>query len=215
VNNTVRGNNIRNNTKAGITVWFSSNDNTIEQNNVTSNSGARYRPAAVSSGINVISSDRVRITDNTVLDNQEGITLNTSTESTVAGNNIRGNRNDIGWTGLALINVEDSEIYGNTFSENDNGMRLLDSYENRVYNNTFTGDDYMGLSIESSIGNMFYRNDFYDPDNEWLMELNDYCYQGQENTYHGFPAQTAKTVSAHSTSAGSTTVTADTWTATP
>jgi len=115
VNNTVRGNNIRNNTKAGITVWFSSNDNTIEQNNVTSNSGARYRPAAVSSGINVISSDRVRITDNTVLDNQEGITLNTSTESTVAGNNIRGNRNDIGWTGLALINVEDSEIYGNTF----------------------------------------------------------------------------------------------------
>ena len=125
-------NNIVSNNNYGISLYNSSNNNSITGNNVNNNNYG---------GIALRSSSNNTITGNNVSNNSgSGIRLyDSSNNNTIMGNNVNNNN----WGGI-ILETSNNTITGNTFFSN--GI-TLESSSNNIRDNTFVND---GLSFVGS-----------------------------------------------------------------
>ena len=146
-NNTIYNNNASSNNGCGIVlVEHHSNNNTIYNNTVNSNNGG---------GIGLHSSSNNTIYNNTVSSNNwDGISLEWSSNNTIYNNNASSNNDE----GIDLYYSSNNTIYNNNASSNnDHGIYLRYSSNNTIYNNT-ASNTCDGISLEWSSNNTIYNN---------------------------------------------------------
>ena len=151
-NNTITGNNVSNNNEAGIVLCYSCNNNTITGNNASNNNWG--------AGITLRNSHNNNITGNNVSNNTyDGISLiSSSSNNSITGNNVSNNDD-----GIILVNSGYNTITDNTVS-NNNGDGISLSYSSN--NNTITGNNVSnnnnndGINLRSSSNNKIYFNNF-------------------------------------------------------
>jgi len=154
---------ITNNDNAGIELWWNSNSNRIDQNNVTRNSvyGIRFYQSdnndivanailtSPSVGIDLWESENTTITNNTIGSASTGVDLSSNcvvVNNTIintgygikAGGGSQIVDNTIVWShyGIALFAVSHVLIVGNNITDNDVGIDEWGS-ENTIYHNFF------------------------------------------------------------------------------
>ena len=97
-------------------------------------------------GINVYSAESIIISDNTIINNDQGIKLWTASNSSVIGNTITNNNN-----GIDVANSESLTISNNIASNNDqNGIDVYVSENIAISHNTLTNNDMHGIDISNS-----------------------------------------------------------------
>ena len=129
----------------GIHLSNLSNNNTISENNVTSNNGV---------GVYLDHSYYNTISGNSITNNSEGIYLDSSGDNTLSNNTITHNYNG----GIRLISSSSNVLSNNVLTENEAGIRLnLVSNNNTIYNNTVAHNDD-GVHLAFSSGNTFSNN---------------------------------------------------------
>jgi parallel beta-helix repeat protein len=121
-NNTITGNNVSNNNEAGIVLCYSCNNNTITGNNASNNNWGA------------------------------GITLRNSHNNSITGNNVSNNNN---WAGITLRNSHNNSITGNNVSNNTyDGISLISSSSNNsITGNNVSNNNGDGISLSYS-GNL-------------------------------------------------------------
>jgi parallel beta-helix repeat protein len=144
-NNSIVGNNIKNNGDDGIAL-YSSNYNNISGNNITANN--RY-------GIVIESSNYNSISGNSITANGYcGIALRySSSYNSISGNNIKNNRYGIWLEGL------NNCIIGNTIANNRECGIWLSSSNNIIHGNNIKNNTY-GIGLSRSSNNRIYHNNF-------------------------------------------------------
>jgi parallel beta-helix repeat protein len=132
----VSGNNITNNGE-GIELYSSSNNNSISGNNVTTNEGA---------GIALCSScNNNTIFGNNVTNNYHGIRLYDSANNIIAGNDATNNEG-----GILLQGSANNTISGNNITNNTYGILSWDSPSNIISGNTIATNNYDGIYLYES-----------------------------------------------------------------
>nr|MDO8110151.1 right-handed parallel beta-helix repeat-containing protein [Candidatus Sigynarchaeota archaeon] len=139
--NTIQGNNITQNANGGVCLYTASNFNSITTNNIT-RSGRK--------GIAVLSAHNTTIRDNLISSNgpvedQCGILLRASMNTTISGNDICNNI-----------------AFGITFDTSNN---------NTIYDNLLQNNSQYGINMINSNYNTFLGNDMIDNDN-WDANTN-------------------------------------------
>jgi parallel beta-helix repeat protein len=150
--NRIIGNTIASNGTAihetGIYVEYSSNNNTISGNEITSINWFGIFVSASSNGNS--------ITDNNVTSNTYGIWVSLSSD-----NSILGNRVSAGLTGFALLSCSNNSVSGNSMSNMELGILLeFSSYDNVVWRNNVTATTGWGIYLNSDAGNNTVRENY-------------------------------------------------------
>ena len=171
-NNTITGNNARNNNWHGISLSYSSSNNNITGNTVSDNSFF---------GIYLESScNNNNIADNTISDNNMGITLSySSNNNNIAGNTVSNNYmyaislshsssnnnitgNTVSGSEFGIYpasNSNNNNITDNIVSNNGHGIYLAYSSSNNIAGNTVS-DNNDGIMFFYSSSNKIYLNNF-------------------------------------------------------
>ena len=158
-NSKISNNTVCNNNFVGISLYDSSNNNTITGNNVSSNVG----------GIYLSSSSSNAITGNTARNNFVSIRLNESCNNNITGNNASNNN----WGGISLSSSSNNNITGNNVSNNnEEGIRISSSSNN----NTITGNVFVndGLFAYRPYQNTVGGNTVNDKPLVYLKDVSDY-----------------------------------------
>ncbi|KYK33806.1 MAG: hypothetical protein AYK19_12995 [Theionarchaea archaeon DG-70-1] len=161
--NEVSENIIRSLPSNGITITDSSDQNRITKNYL---SQCHYGIIIFNgSSNNVISENLIESSD---LCGIRANWLDTAGLEPVVGNDITNNFLRDNNEGILLDSPSDSNfVYDNVISQNRIGIRLRQSYNNIVTHNTVISSRFRGISIESSTGNLIYDNFLYNPVNAW------------------------------------------------
>ncbi len=134
--NRVELNNLSCTYNPGVSVQFSSNNNIIERNNITTHSGGN--------GINVFNSNDILIWGNNITNTNPGIAL-TNSNATI----VRGNRISNSMFGITLDSCSVCLIYGNNISSIvgnralSNRVGAMNSWDNGTLGNFW--DNYLSL----------------------------------------------------------------------
>lgn len=166
---TIANNSVSSNMDEGI-LLYSSNNNTIDGNALSSN-GAYGGPPG---GVVLWLSDNNTVTNNLALGNWHGIFLRSSNGSVVANNSVSENN-----YGITLVGSSDDAIINNNVSGNtQDGFYFRSSNNNSIaYNNISSNNNYGVRFINGNADNLAYHNNFInnvnqvsdsDPeDNDW------------------------------------------------
>ena len=172
-NNTITGNNVCNNSGAGICLYDSSSNNTITCNNVSnndddgiylksSNNNNSITGNNVSNNnygsINLYDSSNNSITGNNFCNNKYGISISHSSNNSITGNNVSNNN----WNGIHLSSSNNNTLTGNNVSNNNwNGIHLSSSSNNTITANNVCNNNLYGIRLyDSSNNNNIYLNNF-------------------------------------------------------
>jgi len=137
-NNSISGNNIRANERAGIRLWYYSNYNSVLGNNIAND---EY-------GIEVSESLNNTISGNNITANKrDGVWLYWSSNSSILGNNITANNRD--GIGLYWSSNYNSVSRNNIVANNRHGIGLYDSLNNTFCHNNFI-DNFLQVYIYTS-----------------------------------------------------------------
>lgn len=162
----------------GTTITIKNNNIIIKEFTIKSNENIYF-----SSGIEILDSDNNEITNNIIINNYDGITINNSNNNNIYNNKIQNN----GRTGILIKNSDQNIINENNISNNNNfgifysysndnkitnnkiikngwdGMVFRTSENNQIYSNNISGSFYYGVNLFSTdnINNIFYYNSFY------------------------------------------------------
>lgn len=163
INNTIHNTGIYG-AGTGIRLLASSNNNTIENNELIDNPVNMYifdcKFNTISEnyifgtyrGLRLYYSENNSILSNSIIDNYEGFSLQQSNNNTIIANLLHMNR----WFGLGLDECFDNLIYNNNFTENINQQTMTplnaeDKRGNNTWDNGSLGnywDDYGGMDID-------------------------------------------------------------------
>jgi parallel beta-helix repeat protein len=151
-NNTFANNTANSNTDGGFYLDELSNNNTIANNNISSNND---------DGINMDDSFYNIITNNTILNNYNGLYLDHSSNNTVANNSVSLNRGN----GIGLEDsAENNTIIGNTISSNkETGIYIELCNNNWIYHNNFINNGDQAYDDRSN----FWDNGYPSGGNYW------------------------------------------------
>jgi parallel beta-helix repeat protein len=104
--------------------------------------------------LGLINSTKIIVKDVILTNNEQGILLAYTTDSTIEKTNASDNAD-----GIYLYASKDNEIIGNKLAGNENnGFSLHFSAGNTVSGNVITGNQGMGINIEASTGNTLSKN---------------------------------------------------------
>jgi parallel beta-helix repeat protein len=168
-NVTIQNTNIKN-FENGIWLGYSSNNNTIENNNLTSND----------LGIFLMGS-RSFIQENNITNNNNGITIGYSSSNSISGNTITNNHNTGIWFYASSNN---NSVSGNTITNNSEGILLESSDYNSISGNNITNNGYYGIRLVFSSSNRVSGNAFNDAG---LYVWSSYLNSVENNTVNGRP----------------------------
>jgi parallel beta-helix repeat protein len=145
-NNTLNNNKVNRNGASGVALWYISNGNCIEYNEITSNHN----------GIFVKFSSNNIIHNNTNSKNGVGIYfLSLSNTNMVSNNNISNNT----WMGSVFLDSNDNTVKGNYIVDNrGEGILLEPSSHNTISLNIISNNTGMGILSEYSINNTIINN---------------------------------------------------------
>lgn len=128
---------------SGSPITINTNDVTVKELNVTNSDSDDY------AGIR-IESDNATITNNTIINNDEGVYLDKSSKSnTVNGNEIKNNSAGVYLSNSSYNNVSSNEIINNSWM----GVYLYGSSNNNISVNNITSNDHHGLFLGFSSNN--------------------------------------------------------------
>jgi parallel beta-helix repeat protein len=137
--NTINNNIFERNDRA-LSLWSSSNNNTLSYNLFTMN----YNDC-----ISIYDSSHNKIMQNSITHNNYSIFLFQSSENMIINNSITFN-NDVG---ILLEHSFDNIVCGNDISENRNGIYLFYSYSNNIINNTVHENNDVGIYLSIILDN--------------------------------------------------------------
>ena len=140
---------------------YSSNSNTLVNNNV-SNNDAFY----TGQGVHLSHSDSNTLVNNTVSDNTRGISLSSSDSNTLTNNNVSDN----GFNGIHLYHSDSNTLVNNTVSNNIRGILLSSSDSNTLTNNNVSDNGFNGIHLSSSFNNHIYNNYLNNMNNIYITE---------------------------------------------
>jgi len=170
-NNTITGNNIKENNWEGIRLYYSLN-NSITENNITANNGCSIRLEHSSN--NTIAGNNIKA------NNGCGIYLYYSSNNTITGNNIKANNG----CGIRLEHSSNNNIYHNNFVNNarppastlnstnvwDDGYPSGGNYWSDYTGSDFYSGPHQNKPNSDGIGDIPYVIDDSNQDNYPLME---------------------------------------------
>ena len=164
-------------------------------------------------GIEIESVDNIKIYNNIIINNYDGININNSNNNNINNNIIKNN----GRTGILIQHSNENKIYKNNISNNnifgifyfyanhntinnnkilnngDDGMVFRNSENNEIFLNNISGSFYYGVNLFSTenVNNVFYYNNFYknglnargENNNKWDNGLKGNYWDDYENKY--------------------------------
>jgi len=137
-------------------------------------------------GIHLSNSTNNTITNNTVSSNGNGVIIaDNSTGNIVTGNSVRSNTN----TGVTIQNDSNNTIIKNTISSNKvNGILLVNSTNNSLVNNNLTSNTVAGIVLQNSSNNTINGGNYFHMDNQDIY-LNNSSLNNliSNNTIYGCP----------------------------
>jgi uncharacterized delta-60 repeat protein len=157
----------------GITLWSSSNYNTLVDN--FANSNTRY-------GIFLDSSNSNTIANNNASNNSQGINLQVSDNNNLSNNTATNNIDGVGFSssdnnklinnsandntqyGIKINTANNNTIVNNTASNNDEGINFVLS-NNTILTDNIISNNNLGIYYWSSSNNTFYNNHFNNTQN--------------------------------------------------
>ncbi len=153
-NNTLNRNNVKSNGEIGI-VLVSSSNNTLSDNDASNNGGGIYLG---SSNNNVLNDNTANSNtgscDDCGDDRQFGISLSSSYNNTLSGNDAHNNV-----VGISLSSSYNNTLNSNNVKSNDEiGIILGSSSNNTLIGNNANSNRYYGISLSDSTNNMFIGN---------------------------------------------------------
>jgi len=181
------GNSITNN-GYGIILEYSSNNNSISENNIINNG----------EGIALLSSSDNSISENKITNNSRGIVFDhSSNNNSIYGNNVTNNdsvginllyssdnsisENNVAnnsYAGIYLCYSNNNSIFGNTITNHSHGIDFARSSNNVISGNVVTNNTYQGIELyENSLNNSIFGNTV--TNNQygiWLHHYSDYNY---------------------------------------
>jgi parallel beta-helix repeat protein len=126
---------------SGTAITLSADEITLKGFNVT-NAGSSLRDA----GIKVISSNN-NIIDNTVTNNEKGISITSFSGNSITGSNVSNNR-----IGIYLVSASSNSIIDSNVSNNVMGIYLV-SASNNCITDSNVSNNYVGFHLYSSCNN--------------------------------------------------------------
>jgi parallel beta-helix repeat protein len=104
-------------------------------------------------GIMIYSASYCNVSNNNIVDNDDGLSLFGSSNNEIYGNDIMTNR----WSGIAGDYVSNNNIHNNNIANNQYGVLLGHSLNNTIYRNNIA-NNVGGVGLYSSSGNTIYVN---------------------------------------------------------
>jgi parallel beta-helix repeat protein len=105
----------------------------------------------------VVNSTDITVKNLDLKNNEQGILLAYSKNSTITGNNITNN-----WLGVESIESSNNSVVGNNITNSYYGILLGYSSNNTISGNNITANNYYGISLYSSSNNTIYHNNLID-----------------------------------------------------
>jgi len=156
--NTKITNNSIANSRAGIELWSSSNNNTVLENNITNNLGgigidsSSYSNTVIennitnnSMGMELFGSNNTVAGNIIATSNYYGIEVCASSNNIISGNNVAHN-----CYGIVLSRSSNNAIIGNDLTHNDNGFLLYYSSTNKIHHNNFLNNTIQACANNST-----------------------------------------------------------------
>jgi parallel beta-helix repeat protein len=119
-----------------------------------------------------------RIIANNIVNNNHGISLDSSSNNSITENNIMNNQ-----YGVVLRDSSNNSIVRNNVANNQYGIRLDSSSNNSIVGNNITNNKY-GVYLSYSSNNSIYRNIFI---NDGLVAFSSYWNVVEDNAVNGKP----------------------------
>lgn len=143
-----------------------------------------------SHGISLYSSSNTTVEANSVTKNTVGISLALSFNNTVQHN--RALNSSMGGHGIILSqDSHDNTIIENDLVGNYHGMWLIGSYGNNIVNNTIANNRLLGVELATSSDNVFYHNNFVNNPKHIVIDSGsidtwNHSYPSGGNYWHGY-----------------------------
>lgn len=156
------------------------NSNNVEITNFTI-TGSGKRPP--DSAIYINSSSEVIIRHNKIIENNNGISFYSSTNSLIFGNVIENNS----FSGIFAVFMRDSFIWGNLICKNMKGITSYSSTNNCITSNTIKDSREEGIFLEISSSNVIYHNNFLqNAFQAWSNMANIWDFEGEGNYWSDY-----------------------------
>ncbi|MEM4703481.1 MAG: NosD domain-containing protein [Candidatus Bathyarchaeia archaeon] len=113
--------------------------------------------SSVDSGVLMVQASNAVISDNFVIENNNGISLHFSNDTLISNNYVASNNLE----GVKLYSSTRSLVLNNTIENNMDGIYVYSSWENVIRNNIIFQNVFCGMYLSLSVENYFVGNSIY------------------------------------------------------